>query len=298
MWLLFAILAPLLWALANPFDSALRRKYFNSDSVMTWAFAIVKLPVAIALVVVFSSGFTWGWHVPGMFFAGLLWMIPFILYYKALQFEETSRVILIMQFLPIFTFIVAAVWIQERLDMHQTVAFLLIFMGSVLAATKKTEDKWRFSKAFFLMALASFLWAVSDVMFKKFSIEFPNFWQAFGVDILGSSLPAILFIMLPKQKAEAKKMKLMPRRAWAFFIASAIAGTAGSMAFAYALTIGKASLVAVITGLQPLFVLIFVFLLSLMFKEVPRESLKPGDLLMKLLSAILILGGLAYLNLG
>ena len=78
-------------------------------------------------------------------------------FYKALEFEETSRVILIMQFLPVFILILAAILIGERLNMYQLIAFVLILAGSVLAAVKKMESGWRFSKAFVLVVLATLL---------------------------------------------------------------------------------------------------------------------------------------------
>ena len=155
MWLFFAILAPICWALANPLDSSLRRNYIKNDAFLTWVSSLAKLPVAIVLLITFSEGFTWGWHVPGMFLTGFLWMLPFIFYYKALQFEETSRVILIMQFLPDFIIIIAAVFIGERLDLQLSMAFVLIFVGSLMAAMRKHESKWHFSRAFVLMALAA-----------------------------------------------------------------------------------------------------------------------------------------------
>ncbi|MEK7086039.1 MAG: hypothetical protein AAB953_03430, partial [Patescibacteria group bacterium] len=102
MWLFFSILSPVLWALSSINDTALRRHFIKNDFVLTLSFAFARLPIALILLALFGQGLVFGWHVVAIFIAGVLWTLPFVLFYKALEFEETSRVILIMQFLPVF----------------------------------------------------------------------------------------------------------------------------------------------------------------------------------------------------
>lgn len=297
MWLLFAILAPFSWGLANPIDSALRRSWIKNDLVLTCALAISKLPVAIVLLLLFARNLTIGWPVLGMFLAGVLWTLPFILYYKSLEREETSRVVLIIQFQPVFVFMMAALLINETLILPQLVAFVLILSGSILAAVKKTESKWHFSKVFLFMFLAAVMWSLADVMFKMYAVYFPDFWSAFAVDIFGSSFPALALFLFPKYRKIAGGLKELSASGWKFFVSSAILGTLGSLSFAYALTLGKASLVSVISGFQPIFALFFGMFLARFLKEIPRESLSRSDLLIKAASFVLILSGLGYLYL-
>lgn len=297
MWLLFAILAPLSWGLANPIDSALRRSWIKNDLVLTCALAVARLPMAIVLLFIFAQNLTIGWPVLGMFLAGVLWTLPFILYYKSLEREETSRVVLIIQLQPVFVLTMAAVLINETLVLSQIVAFILILSGSILAAVKKTESRWHFSKVFLFMFLAAIMWSLADVMFKMYAVYFPDFWSAFAVDIFGSSFPALAFFLFPKYKKIAGELKELPASCWNFFVSSAILGTLGSLSFAYALTIGKASLVSVISGFQPIFALFFGMFLARFLKEIPGESLSRSDLLIKAASFVLILSGLGYLYL-
>lgn len=297
MWLFFSILSPVLWALGNVNDSALRRHFMKNDFVLTLAFALMRLPVALVLLVIFGEGLVFGWPVVAMSIAGILWVLPFVLYYKALEFEETSRVILIIQFLPVFILILAAILIGERLDAHQLIAFVLILAGSVMAAVKKIESGWRFSKAFVLIVLASLGWALADVIFKKYAVYFSSFWQAFAVDIFASSLFGLILFILPRFKNDVRSFCKFPVKGWTLFLISAVAGTIGSLAFSYALTLGKASLTAVIVGIQPLVVFVFAYMLNKIVKEIPKESLTKRDLLLKGFSLILICAGLYYLYL-
>lgn len=294
MWLFFSVLAPFFWGFSNPVDAAIRRNWIKDDLFLTCLFALSKLPVAILLMILFWEGMAFGWPFFWMFFTGLLWMLGFVFYYRSLQIEEISRVILILQFQPIFILIIASMMIGESLTFAQLMAFLLILSGSVLAAIKKSEGKWHFSKAFIFILIADVIWSFADVMFKKFAIDFSSFFAAFSVDLLGSSLLGALLFVFPKYRNIYSNLKL-PKRGWCLFLISAIFGVLGSLAFAYALTLGKAALTTVVVGLQPLFALICGLLLTLFIKEIPKESIKSTDLLIKGVSFLLIIIGLVAL---
>lgn len=294
MWLFFAIMAPLFWGFANPMDAALRRHWLKDDLVMTSVFAITKLPVAICLMFLFGQGMVFGWPFVWMFIAGIIWMLAFVFYYKAMQIEEVSRVVLILQFQPIMIFILGMIMIGETLKGNQLMAFALILFGSVLAAFKKRESKWHFSKAFMFILIADLMWSIGDVMFKKYAVYFPNFWSAFSVELLGSSLLGGLLFLMPKYRTILGGFK-MPVRGWGLFFTSAVFGTVGSLVFAYALTLGKASLTSVIVGIQPLVALFSGLILHKFMKEVPKDSIKNEDLLIKAISFVLIIWGLVYL---
>ncbi|MBI5753735.1 DMT family transporter [Candidatus Peregrinibacteria bacterium] len=296
MWLLFAILAPFCWGFANPIDAALRRNWFKDDLVLMSVFALTKLPVAVCFLVLFGQGIVFGWPFFWIFLSGIIWMLAFVFFYHSLQIEEVSRVVLILQFQPVLIFLIAVALIHESLNFSQFMAFSLIFIGSILAAFKKTKSRWHFSKVFLFIILAGFMWSLADVIFKKYVIYFPNFWAAFGVDLLGSSLLGGLLFFLPKYRSLYGGFKLS-KIGWTLVFLSAVFGILGSLFFAYALTLGKASLTTVVIGLQPLFAMFFGLMLSYFIKEISRESMNKSGLIVKFLSFVLILAGLVYLYL-
>lgn len=296
MWLFFAVLAPMFWALSNPIDAGLRREHIKNDYVLTWAFALTKLPIAIALAIIFFNGIPLNINFIWMFLAGIIWTLPFILYYKALKLEEPSRVILILQTMPVFVLIFAAILIGEKLSLNQMVAFALILSGGMIAAIIKTDKKWHLSKALLMALFAAVLWGLSDVIFKASAVYFSNFYSAFAVNILGASLPTLIIFLLPKREKFFTDFRALKAKWWILFAVSSLVGTLGSISFSYALTLGPAALTSVICGLQPFFALILGRILSKFFKEIPKESLSKSDIIVKLTSFTIILGGLAYLN--
>ena len=297
IWLLFALLAPLLWGLTNVVDGALRRHFIKSNWALTWMTAITRLPFVILF---FLIG---GFEIPSIsvilviFLGGVLWTFPMLFYYKSIEKEDPSRIALLLQLVPIFTLAIAFFALSERLTDVQLTAFVLLIIGGSFAALKRLEGVWHFSSAFFWMALACLLWASSDVIFKKFETFFSNFFTAFAVYFFGSFMVSFLVFLTPKiNKKVVSYFFRLPLRAWVMIALTATAGVGGSISFAYALTLGKASLTSVIIGAQPLLVLGLGILLTPFVREIQKEDLSRKTLLLKGVSFLFILIGLILLQ--
>ncbi len=296
-WLFFALLAPLLWAFTNIFDGALRRHFIKSDFALTWIAAVSRLPFVI---IFFWIG---GFEIPAlpvlllMFLGGMLWTGPMALYFKAIEFEEPSRVALLLQMMPIFTLLIAYLLLGETLSTIQAIAFGILITAGVLAAIKQTGKGWHFSKAFVLVLIAGLLWAFSDVLFKKFELVFSNFFAAFAIYFFGSFLVSIFSMFNKKgRKSILSYFSNLPIRAWLMLIGSMLAGICGSISFAYALTLGKASLTAVIIGAQPLIVFILGLLFARFISEIRKEDTSKNALILKAISFGLVIVGLVVLE--
>ena len=296
-WLIFSLLGPMFWAMTNLLDAALRRHFIKDELALTWFMTLFRFVLAFILFFIFGGVIEFNWVLVALFVAGMFWTLPLYFYFKAVEFEEPSRVALFTQMIPIFVLLIASVFIGEELSRPQFFAFALILLGGAVAAFKRINKKWHFSQAFPLIILAAFFWAVSDVMFKYFAAEFPDFTSAFLLYFIGAGLPAVLIIFFPKKSKEIlKPYKTLSLKGWLLTTLSLSAGVAGSAFFTYALTLGKASLTAVIIGLQPLFAFALGWIFSLFIKEVEPESVKFTDIVFKLLALFLILLGLFYLS--
>lgn len=279
-------------------DGAVRRHYVKHDMAMTWFLSATRLPVIIVFFLVFSV------KIPAdtsnllfMLLGGILWIFPFVFYYKAVEFEEISRIALLGQMTPIFVALISYFALNEVLTLNQWLAFILILFAGIMASLNKIEGKWRFSKAFWLLMLATVLWASSDVIFKKIEPEFNGFISAFSFYFLGSFLLAVIMPILPKSRAMITQYFLRKdSKMWTLLILDQLFGISGSMAFAYALTLGKASLTAVLIGTQPLFTFVFGLILIRFIPEVIKENVNRRSLLIKGLSFAFIIIGLVALG--
>ncbi len=296
-WIFFALISPFLWAFTNILDSSIRRRYIKNDYFMMWTSAILRLPIVIFLFLIYGVEFPGLITAFGMLFAGILWTSMFVPYLKALEFEEPSRVALFLQMGSIFSLILAYFLLGEFLDIKQSFAFILIFVGGIFAAIKYFENIWHFSKAFWLILFASFFWSASDVLFKLFSFNFSSFISAFSWFILGSFLTGFIVFFIPKIRKNILSFKIssIPLRGWIMQCVTVFIGIIGSLTFAYALTLGKVALTSVLVQTQPLFVLVFTLLLSRIFTDIDREDITLKALLFKFLSFVVITCGLVLL---
>lgn len=296
-WLFFSLAAPLLWSFCNVIDSAVRRHFVKSDLAMSWLASLTRLP----LIPLF---FWWGgFELPGistslwLILSGIFWTLPFIFYYKSLSFEETSRVVLMLEFLPVLVLGIAFILIGETLSSLQGVAFVIILLGNMMAALRRGTEKWHWSKAFILMMLANLGWGLGDVIFKKHAAAFDNFFVPFTLYSVGMLLFALIFFVHPKTlRAITHPFQDLPARAWKLILVDQTGGILGTIAFAYALTLGPASLTAVVSGIQPLAAFGFSLVLARFIPEITREEVTKSALTLKGLAFVLVVMGLWILS--
>lgn len=297
LWLISALIASCLWGFCNVIDGAVRRHFLKSDFAATWFLAASRLPVILvlwALVPMQLPGVT---AVFWMLIAGMLWIWPFIFYYKAMEFEEPSRVALLLEMINIFTLAFAFLLLNERLTVLQFIAFALLLLGGAAASIKHKLGEFRMSKAIFYILFACALWGLSDILFKKYAPAFPGFASAFSFYMFGSFLPSLGLLALPAvTRALRRNLDSMNRRGWIMFTVDQVAGISGTLFFAYALTLGKASLTSVILSIQTLFALGFGLLLCRFIPEVHKEDIGKENLFLKAISFVFIVAGLLIIN--
>src|SRR3989338_9216475 len=117
-WIVFAVLAPILWGVSNVIDVGVRRHYVKSDTAMMWFLAITRLPIIIVFLILFGIEVPSYKDVIFMLVGGIIWISPFFMYYKAIEFEEPSRVVLLMQMTPIFIMAIAFFMLGEVLTLR------------------------------------------------------------------------------------------------------------------------------------------------------------------------------------
>ncbi len=183
LWLITAIATPTLWATSNVFDGAMRKHFVKDDLTLTWMGGLLRLP--LILFFLFSGSFRLPANLGDLgmiFLAGILWVFPIVLYFRALEKEETSRVVLMMQFLPVITLALAYPILGEVLTGIQLIAFVILLVGSTLASIKKTKKghPWHLNQALIFVFFAAFMWGMSDVVFKKYELGFNDYESAFA----------------------------------------------------------------------------------------------------------------------
>jgi len=294
-WLLFAILGPMSWAISTHIDKYLVDKYFHdSDTavliVFTAVVGVFALPVIWLLEPrVFSLPLS---AMAVMTVSGILYMGAMLFYLRAIQSEEASAVAPFFQLSTIFTLLLAYVFLAEKLGLLQLAGVALIVAGALIASQNGGAFLQRFNtRLLFLMAGATFIVALSAVLFKYFAVEETfwgtTFWTFVGEGIFGAGI-----LLIPGYYRQFVRLfKHSPVAVVGVNAANELINLGGGLSVRFASLLAPVALVSAVSSTTTLFVFAFGVLLTLFFPKLGREDLTASNLLRKGAAAVLVTAG-------
>jgi uncharacterized membrane protein len=293
-WLVFALFAPVLWAVCAVIDKFVLSKYIKNPFSYP---AIVGCIYVLFSILIFSFT-TVSFVFPYSIFAilvGALTMVFLIFYAKAMIVEDASRVTIFYNLVPLFVALIAAIFLNEVLTLTKYIGILLLIIGVTLVSYRKVKKKMSLVPTLkFLLPLPVFF-AVTAVL-NKWLLSYMNYWSlyswgalgifTFGMSLLSFRMIRNSFIMTFKRPKVISLVFIGE-----FFSASA------TISFFIAMSLGYVSLTSAIESLYSFFVFIFVIILSLFLPKILKEDISKQNILLKLMAIALIFIG-TYLIVG
>lgn len=297
-WLVYAFSGPVLWAASTHVDKYLVERYFRHSSV-----AVLMVFTALIGLLMLPFILFWGPDVLALgskdaaviAFSGALYMGAMQFYLQALQTNEASVVAPFFQAGPLFGYALAYLVLGETLNRLQLGGGALIVTGGLLLSIHPGAGRVRF-KLVALMLGATFILAVSSVIFKVFAVQ-DEFWNTAFWTYLGEALYGFFILALPAQRRLF--LGLLRTHTGAVLSVNAaneLINLGGGLGVRYALTLAPLSLVQAIGSTTTLFVFLFGVLLSLFLPKLGREDLSPKNLTQKGVAALLIAAGVYFIN--
>ena len=295
-WIYFVLWAQLIWAVCSIIDKFVISKghirnpfvYIVFNGVMN-IFIIFLLPFVdfsplgaadLLIALLSSSALT----------AGI------ILYYKAVQYEEISRIMILLQFIPIFTLLLSFLILGERLSKNDFIGFIFLFVAGLLVSYRRENKSFKIGKAFYLMLLSGFFIGIAYVAAKHI-FNVTDFWS--GVLWLrATDFVALAVLFAPSIRKDFfqtfKSMKSSVKGLLGFkmiidfsaFIISDIAILLGPVALVSALASASA----------PVFVFALVLMASVYFPNTVKEKVDRNAILIKILAILMIMAGIVFIN--
>jgi len=253
--------------------------------------------------------------------AGMLFLVALVAWYKALHQSEATRVVPIVGALtPIFSLMLSYIFLNEFFTQQQMLAFLILIAGGVLISVKETRMYvWRAvaerikniignllghisaeyrptRRLFFNSILSALCFASYYVLIKFIYIEQP-FIGSFVWSRLGTFLGCIVILFVPSWKkliAEHQKNARQPKNL-AFFLAVRIVAALAFIMLNWAISLGSVAMVNALQGVQFLFLIIIVLIISSKYPHILKEELGRGVLAQKFIGVVLISIGLYML---
>lgn len=288
MWLFFALLAPIMLAVNNILDKfILTKKLRNpySFNILTMMFDLVPL---FLIVIIFPISF--GIFALAGIFVGLMIVPALYLYNKAIMFEEASRVGSLTYIYPIFTTLLAFVFLGETLGATEYAGVLLLVAGAILISYRKKSGKFIVSAAIFLMLAYSFLWAVDSII-TDYSLSYFDFWSFYAWSLVGSFFGGLLMLIPGKARRTFSNDARNSKGALPMIFVTSCVFYIGELAFMAALALGSPSLTSALSSTQPLFTLIFASFLSVFYPHILKEETDMMSMAAKIAAIIMIISG-------
>ena len=230
--------------------------------------------------------------------AGFMRIFGVLFLAKSISQNEISRVIPAMAgFLAIFSFILF--WPgKEILNFSQTSAFVLLLIGSILISSKKLSFKFFTFKILKHPMIAAFFFALYIFLMKTLFLK-TNFLTVFSLILIGGGLGVITFLFFPEDRKNIFTQKLSFRISRLFLLGQCLGGL-GVGFQNYAIFLAKPNQVPLINALEGaryVFLLFFVFLLSIWKPSILKEEMKGAVIFQKILAILLIGAGLVLIAL-
>jgi len=234
--------------------------------------------------------------------AGAIYIYALFWFFKALHLFEVSRVIPATGgLIPLFTFGLVYVFSfgKESLSFSESIAFVLLVFGSILITLEK--EKFINRESLQICTLASFLFSLSFILTKYVYLNQP-FWNGYIWIRIGGSLIALCFLLFsPEIKEEIFKKKIsFKKKTIGIFLSNQVAGAGANILQNWAIALAGLAYLAVINalqGIQYVFLFIFATLISFKFPKIFKEEISRKIVFQKIISILLIGGGLIILAL-
>ncbi len=293
MWLVIINVAYFLNALSAVVDKFLLNKKIPQPAVYT--FAIITL--GLLGLVLAPWGFAWisGFLflislIAGVSFSGALFSL-----FKALTYNETSRITpLIGGLSPIFVFSFSFFILAERLSARQFLAFIFIVLGTLLISYSKHAshgEKKGYLWAFFSACLFGFSYALTKYIFDNTTFINGFVWLRVTTFLGG----ALLLLSRANRQAIFQSFKKNKGSTSGLFLVGQISGSASFLLINYAISLASVTLVNALQGVQYVFLLIMVLILSRRHSNVLEEKMRGVVLAQKIIATALIGLGLGFL---
>lgn len=315
-WLPLAVFAYLMFAVSGVIDKIIVGKKITSPAIVSFyvaAFGLFSVSILIPgfLNLPFSETFAFSLPSPAMtaliLFAGILLPIGLYFMYQALQKDEATRVVSVIGAAnPVFTLVLAYFLLGESLKPIYYLAFALLLAGAILISLHR---KKLFGPSFVLALSSAGVLALQSVLTKMVYNVHP-FVSSYALLSIGGGLYAlILALLVPKVRNEVKNMlgigkkknpKLKPTKKtpihWVM-VNSAIGGV-GVLALNISLSLGPASLVNALRGVQYAGVFLLAIVMSKLLPKLMKEELSVHTIEQKMAAIGLIGVGIGLLVVG
>ena len=290
-WFYLALLAPFLYAIVVLIDDNLLRSIYKGPYLAAASSGIFG---AMPLISLFFLDLTTITNLQAglMILAGFLTCVYYFFYFKSLDVESPSIVIAMLGLVPATLPLLAYFLLDERLTSAQLIGFTIVLIASLLLAMTEIK-KFKFSAALLpVLVVVAILDATS--LLTKYVYDSSAFYPAFMCFSLGLGIGGIYFALImffDTKKHDLSIFKKSIHKLFVIFVVVELLAVAADFTSNLAVSRGAVSLVRVVEGIQPMYMLLMALLLYPLSPKHFREAAE-GQLVKKFTLMAIITAGL------
>lgn len=295
-WFFIALVAPATWSISNYIDKYLLSKYFKAKSpaVLIIFSSLVGLLIAPIILAFHPQALSVSLGEALIFaLSGILYVLAVIPYLFALENEDTSLVVPLYQTIPVMSYLLGYLFLKETLATHQILASLVVIASAIGLAVDVSSQKIGFKfRVFWLMLLASTMFALDTVLFKVAGVQ-SDYWTGAFWKYIGFLIPAVFMLVFVKRYRQefAQVWKANQANVIGLNITNELVNTIAVLAMNFAVLIAPLALVWVVNGFQPFFVFVYGLLLTIFFPKIVQEDIRTNVLVQKAFFIVLMFIG-------
>ncbi len=277
-WFILALISPLLWAMCNHIDKIVLDRYFREGGVGTLIIvsalaSVIATPFLYMIdpsVLDVGSGNFGIIAITAVLDIVLLWA-----YLNAMQRDDSSRVIVYYQLVPIFGIVAGRVFLGEVISKDQLVAMGVVILGTSIVSLENVEGRFRFKgRTVGYMLLACACWAAELAIFKVVALE-ENPWRSlFWKHIVLMVLGVLMYLLIPRYRASFQAaMRTNSVPLLSANLLNEVLYMLGTVSYGLAAMLAPVALVLLTETFQSIFVLVMAILIARFIPKLATESI-------------------------
>ena len=199
--IIITIFASFLWGITNHIDKFMINGIDESGSSVKTLLVFSTLVAGLVFTPVWLifSKFSVSISIVSLksvFLASAIYVLATYFYFKALDNNDASIVVVMFQLIPVFSYIISLIFFKENLTIQQIIGSIIIILSAIIIALDFNErnNKSKF-KALVLITLSSLFFAIYFILFDVAIRNSPYnscaFWYQVGLLLLGIILMCI-----------------------------------------------------------------------------------------------------------